>query len=181
MARQKKKKGRRAYLNDFYKDASGQYVYGGNLYRYCGEGKTRRRLLSELWLLCGGGALAVLIGGCLPAPGMSGCFYVLLPYAGCLVTAVSALWALGQLTGGGDPLREYTYEVTVLKLPFRLLLAAIFAGVTFLGEILLFFLEGADRQGAAMAGLLILLLVAGGCFYAGRWVLKQSRWEKKEK
>ena len=89
MAEEKKRRGRRAYLEDFQKTATGEYVYTGKLHYYETQGLERRQALLRLWLLTGAIAAAVVVSGCVPAAGMSNTFYVLLPYAGALLSAAS--------------------------------------------------------------------------------------------
>ena len=92
MAEEKKRRGRRAYLEDFQKTATGEYVYTGKLHYYETQGLERRQALLRLWLLTGAIAAAVVVSGCVPAAGMSNTFYVLLPYAGALLSAASVVW-----------------------------------------------------------------------------------------
>ena len=62
--REREKKKKRAYLDDFEKDLNGNYQYRGAHYRYAG-GYPHSRVLALLWLFCGGGA-ALTVGA--PAP-----------------------------------------------------------------------------------------------------------------
>ena len=48
MAEQKKKRGKRAYLDDFYLDLSGNYVYRGKMYDYTGA-LPRKTALMKTW------------------------------------------------------------------------------------------------------------------------------------
>ena len=59
--REREKKKKRAYLDDFEKDLNGNYQYRGAHYRYAGE-HPHTRVLALLWLFCGGGA-ALTVGG----------------------------------------------------------------------------------------------------------------------
>ena len=58
--REREKKKKRAYLDDFEKDLNGNYQYRGAHYRYAGE-HPHSRVLALLWLFCGGGA-ALTVG-----------------------------------------------------------------------------------------------------------------------
>lgn len=129
---EKKRKGRRAYLEDFKPNAAGEYIYYGTHYAWCGG---RKRPLRRLWLLSAAGFCASLVNGCIPGTGMDGRPYVVLPYVAALIGSFSQLWAVGRLSGGGDPLREYVYDATVKKLPLRAILTAVCAGVAILGEL----------------------------------------------
>ena len=48
---QKKRRGRRAYLDDFQKTASGEYVYNGKMHYYQSEHMGRKKAIFVLWLL----------------------------------------------------------------------------------------------------------------------------------
>lgn len=63
-----------------------------------------------VWIMAAALALAVVAGGCIPAPGMQNCFYVLLPYLGEVVAAASVVWALAKLGTDWREVREYNYE-----------------------------------------------------------------------
>lgn len=171
-------KKRREYLNQFHRTASGEYVYSGEHYTFQSQGKSRRRAMTELWLSCTVAVAAVVAGGCIPAPGVGNCAYVLIPYVAAVIAAVSGIWSLGQLTAGGDPLRAYVYDDTVKKLPLRLILTAVFAGVSCLGEGLFLLLNGG--QGKTGFAVLFLVLEAAATLAAvlGRWAFSRLTWSK---
>lgn len=152
-------KKRRSYLDQFHKSASGEYIYAGDHYAYSTTRKSRKRALAELWLFCGGAAAATLAGGCTPAPGISRCGYVILPYMASLIAAFSLIWTMGQLAAGGDPLRAYVYEVTVKKLPHRAMITAVLSGLTIVGEGIYLVLNGAAGR-TGFAALFLLLEAA---------------------
>lgn len=129
-----KKKGRRAYLNDFHRNEEGQYEYGGERYEYCGDEKSRKRGTAGLMGLSLLLTALILGEGCVPVPGLSRTFYVLLPYVMELMGSVSACLAAGSLLFAEYPLREYVYQSTLQKLPFRSGAAAFGGGLTLIGE-----------------------------------------------
>lgn len=175
---EKKRRGRRDYLNDFRQNAAGEYLYTGEHYAFAEQGKSRRRFLTELWLLCGGALIAAVAAGCIPAAGMDSCFYVLIPYVVGLVAAVSLCWSLGRLTAGGDPLRAYVYQETVEKLPGRGALTAAAAGLTLIGAVIRLILFG--FEGEIWGSILFLALEAiilAASLLAGQWVRRQ-KWTK---
>lgn len=131
---EKQRRGCRAYLNDIKINENGEYVYQGTYYIWNEEKKSRRRVLGELWVSCIVMLAAAVGAGCLPAPGVGNCAYVLLPYVAEVMAAVSVCWALARLSAGGNPLREYVYLATVDKLPGRVVLTAVFAGAAAVGE-----------------------------------------------
>lgn len=130
MSRKKK----HSKLEYFQRNAAGEYVYTGAHMSYVSAEKSRKRLLTELWGLGAVGTLCLLACGFLPVKGFTGCFYVLLPYIVSLVAAISCLWTISELTGGGDPLRQYVHDATVLKLPGRSIVSAVAALACMLGE-----------------------------------------------
>ena len=164
---------RRGELDDIRRNAAGEYVYTGELYVYRGQ-RPRIRTLAELWCLAGGAALTALAAGLLPAPGMTGCWYVPVPYVLGLVSLAAALWALGRLSFGGDPIRAYIAENAGKSLPRRLLAAVALLTLALLGEG--FYLL---RHGAADA-LGYLVLTGGSLLVAVCALLRQRRmkWEK---
>lgn len=161
----KARKGRRAYLDDFYRDAAGQYVYRGKMYAYRTQTPPRRRALAQLWLLGGGGLLALVANGVLPVPAMLNCPYVILPYAAGLCAAASVCWALGRLAAAGDPLREYVYQQTVQQLPLRGRLAALFCALAAAGQLVYLLRSGTGGHAAASAAFLLLQLGAAAAFW----------------
>lgn len=117
MAEEKKRRGRRDHLNDFYRDVSGNYVYTGTCYVCRAAEKERTALLRRVWLLTAVMAAAVVAGGFISAPGMDRCFYVLLPYAAEVGLTGSVVWATVRWQAREYPMREYVYRATVQALP----------------------------------------------------------------
>ena len=177
MAGEKKRQGRRAHLNDFYRDVAGNYVYTGTCYVCRAADGERAALLRRLWLLTAVMAAAVVAGGCISAPGMSRCFYVLLPYMIALVAAISCLWTIGELTGGGDPLRQYVHDATVLKLPGRAMVSAVAALACISGEIVSCALNGADGEIGALIAFFLLLAVGAGAMVLLRRRICGAVWQ----
>ena len=88
--REREKKKKRAYLDDFEKDLNGNYQYRGAHYRYAGE-HPHSRVLALLWLFCGGGAALTVGAGALPGATAHAPVYLLLPYMAALVLALYAV------------------------------------------------------------------------------------------
>lgn len=167
------RKDRKSALSDFQKNAAGEYVYTGREYRYDASQKSRKRMLLELWgigiVMCA----CILTCGCVPAPGMIDTFYVLIPFSGEIILAGCSLWALGQMCG--DPLKEYVYRDSVLKLPGRLLATAVLAVLTFGMELLYMILHHSFQP----MGFLVLALQGVSAVLAvlGRSLMGKARWE----
>ena len=151
MSRKKK----RSKLEYFQRNAAGEYIYTGAHMTYVAEGKSRKRLLAELWTLGIGGGICLLAGGFLPIESFRGCVYVLLPYIAALVAAISCLWTISELTGGGEPMRQYVHDATVLKLPGRAMIAAVAAVLCILGQVIYCILHGGGINGVLLAFFLL--------------------------
>lgn len=176
MAGDKKRRGRRAYLDDFVRDLNGRYSYQGAHYRYTGS-LPRGRALAWLGGLAAGALALLLAAGMLDGPGLGRCFYVLIPYAAAFVLAVWVAYTVGRLAKGGDPLREYVLEQTARRLPGRSLAAAVLAAAAAAGGALYLALNGPGWHRAAF------ILLNAGAFAAQlamRRVMSRMDWEKAE-
>jgi hypothetical protein len=176
MAEQKKRKGRRSYLNDFYRDVGGEYQYTGAMRHYLGpepyEGERKR-----LAMLGGAVGLGTLAVGVLPAPSMLGIgsFYVILPYVAQLIAAFLSLWAAIRMLLGGPELRSYVYDATVEKLPVRSMLTAVFAAAGILGNALYLILHGfGGRPVISLAVIVLHALVTATAMLLRRRVAVQQ-------
>lgn len=147
-------KKKKSALEQFQKNAAGDYVYTGKHYGFVSGEKSRKRALVELWVLSGAMGACSLGAGMFPAPGTVNTFYVLIPMAAAMISAMAALWALGQLSAGGDPLKEYVYEASVVKLPGRLMAVTVFSVLMMACELLYLILNGG--WGRAVIGVLVL-------------------------
>jgi hypothetical protein len=119
-------------------------------------------------------AAAVAVAGCVPAHGMEGSFYVLLPYVASLLSVFLILWLMVRLTAGGDPLRDYVYKATVGKYAARSALAMICAGCAGAGECAYLLLHGFESYGDGVFLACQAALCIGAClwrreFQALRW------------
>lgn len=107
--REREKKKKRAYLDDFEKDLNGNYQYRGAHYRYASE-HSHSRALALLWLFCGSGAALTVGAGALPGATAHAPVYLLLPYMAALVLALYAVVLL-------LPLRLRPVRATARPLP----------------------------------------------------------------
>lgn len=168
------RKKRRSKLELFQRNAAGEYIYTGGHMRYADAKKPRRRMLAELWAMGLLGTLCFLAGGFLPVPGFTGCFYVLGPYVAALIAAAGSLWTLGELTGAGDPIRQYVYDATVLRLPVWALIAGITGGMCVLGEGL-YLIKNGGGLGIA-AAFLVLEAVGTTAMLLFRSTIRRGKW-----
>ncbi len=124
---------RREFLEGYELNEEGKYVYAGKAYSWdVPRGKT----LAFLWSLSVLTFLVQIGAGCLPHVGMNGRAFVLLPYAAGLIAAGSLIWAVYELTDGGDPLRAYSYKKSVERLPGRCIFVMVCCGLSILGELI---------------------------------------------
>ncbi len=173
------RKSRKTALEHYQVNAGGEYIYTGAYMAYVDQGKTRKRALLELWAIAGAMGVGAVACGCIPAPGTQNTFYVLIPLMISIITAIACLWTLGQVTGGGDPMKEYVYRDSVEKMQGRLVAAAFFAGVTAAAELLYLILSG---QWCAAALAVVLLQVAVcGLGILGKRMFSGLNWQKTPK
>ena len=145
------------------RNAAGEFIYTGDWHAYSGT-VPRKRLICELWGLCGVAAALLLVSGFLPAPGLIGSWYVQIPYVLSLGALLSVLWALGRLSLAGDPIRESVLYGAAQSLPRRLVL------------------RNGD-QNALPVGIAFLVLSAVGCavLVLSRLRISRMSWEEKQK
>ena len=98
--REREKKKKRAYLDDFEKDLNGNYQYRGAHYRYAGE-YPHSRVLALLWLFCGSGAALTVGAGDCPGPRPTHCVPAAALHGGTGAGAVC-----GGAAGAADPGRR---------------------------------------------------------------------------
>ena len=145
MAR-KEKKGRAGKASYFVPATPGKYVYSGPLYSPDKSNITAKKANVRRMLFSIGITALSAICGFLPVPGLGNTFYVLVPYALTLIFAAVSLWKAGRIAHwGGENLREYVYNTTVVRLPWLLVLCALFAVLSVVGEALYLILNGINK------------------------------------
>ena len=101
------------YLNDYKKNAAGEYVYTGRVYAL-GDGKRYRAALSALSF----GAMCVAVGsGCINAAGLSNTFYVILPFIGEVTGAFALCYNTVRLLAAGKQVKAYVRTALEKYLP----------------------------------------------------------------
>ena len=136
------RRGRRAYLDDFQRTVTGEYIYTGPTYAFRGSAECRKKGLLRWGALSVGMTALAVVGGCIHAPGAAYCAYILIPYVLALLSACSVLWGFARLAKGGNPLRGYVYDATVLQFRLRTILTAVGAAAAVAGELLYVVLHG---------------------------------------
>ena len=149
-----RRRGRRAYLDDFRRNVSGEYIYIGPLHAFRGTAESRKRGLIRWGLMAVGMAALGIVGGCIYAPGTTHCAYIMIPYVAGLLAAWSVLWAFARLAKGGDPLRGYVYDATVSQFRLRTMITAVGAGCAVAGELVYVALHGVQGM---LPGMLLFL------------------------
>ncbi|MFU2433819.1 MAG: hypothetical protein ACM678_08150 [Clostridiales bacterium] len=178
MGEQHKKHNRREHLNDFHLNVAGEYVYDGALYACQSSEEKQHRIKRAVWGMAAILIVAVIAGGCIPAPGMQNCFYVLLPYLGEFLGAASVIWALAKLGMDWGTVREYNYKKSVAVLPVRTAVTAVFSLLGIVCELIFFFVN--DHAGQTFFALLYVLLklIALLSALVLRAEIMQAEWDK---
>lgn len=110
---EKKKRDKRGYLRDFKEKPDGSYVYTGKTWH--ADKATRRRVLMKLWALQAVMLISVFLPGFVTTAGLLNTFYVIIPYVFWFISDLVLAYTLGSVTFGGNPLKDYIYERSVLQ------------------------------------------------------------------
>ena len=124
--------------------------------------------------------VSVVTGGCIPAPGMGGSFYLLLPYMAEVGLTGSIVWAMTRWQAREYPMRAYVYKATVKALPGRCMAEAALAGAGAAAEVVYLLLSGAGGHGLMAALYLLLKAVSVAAALSARRLVLESRWEPAE-
>ena len=158
-----KKRGKGSYLNDFEKSQDGGYVYAGKTWH--ADAAARRRILVKLWALQVCMLLAAFLPGFVTTAGLLNTFYVIIPYVFWLISDFALAYTLGNVTFGGNPLRDYIYERSVKQYRIRTMFPL--AGVD--GFCAAYF-SFARRKRRGRSGMFCLLWRTGSGVFFGRTV-----------
>lgn len=179
------KKNRKEYLNDFRKNTEGQYEYKGEYYICEYQGADYRRRLLYGWAASVLLFAAAAVAGNIDAPGIGTGFgnsiYVVIPWLVNLLGGVSVLWTMCRISAGKNPMRAYTYEETIEKLPARAGLTCVFSVASVIAEVIYLCLhteEGNFLRAVLFCGLELVT------FAASLWMLRRFsaiKWTKSSK
>lgn len=153
-----KKRGKNGYINDFQKLAEGKYAYIGKTWE-ADEGE-RRRVLSKLWGLQAVMFVASLLPGVFTTAGLLNTFYVILPYVFWVITAFALAYTLGDMTFGGNPMRDYVHARTVIRYGSLVMAPLAGAVLTALGLSVFLFRNGKTERGGGGAALCFVCCIA---------------------
>ena len=185
MEKQEKKKrkwSKTAKAELYVPQASGGYRYIGKYYTFSPNQSINAKryllILTGLSLLT---AVLIVGSGLLNSPGMHNTFYVIIPFIGSFICSVACVWASGRAMYYGDPLKEYVYSATVVRLRGLTVIQAVCSVLTAAGETVFFFLSAAEEQKLSI--LLAFdgqqLLAAASSLAAWRFVIRY-KWEKND-
>ncbi|MCM1251981.1 MAG: hypothetical protein NC321_04105 [Clostridium sp.] len=163
-AQDKKKQDKKNYLRDYKENPDGSYVYTGKT--WSADKAARRRLLIKLWTLQIVMLSAAVLPGFVTTAGLLNTFYVIIPYVFWLMSDFVLAYTLGSMTLGGNPLKDYIYEKSVLRYPFRVMLPLAGAALTALG-LIVFLLRGGKGEGKAVCFVCCIIQIIAS-FLAGR-------------
>ena len=178
MEKKRRKRGENSYLNDFHPNLAGEYIYSGTLYACALDEAAQQGVRRALRALAAVQLAAVAASGSIPAPGMQGSFYVILPFLGELIAAVSTAWAIFKLGSDWNAVREYVYERTVPALPRRALSSAILAFLGILCESVHLALAGHGGRLFYAVLYLVLKVLSILCALTIRRAMLRTNWAK---
>lgn len=159
---------------------NGKYAYEGRLFTFCEDKIRYPKMLFTMWTMAVLLFILTVAGGCVPAVGVGNTFYVLFPFMGQTVAAVSVLWGMFRLTEGKNPMREYIYEESVLKIPGRAAMTLFFTVLTLIGEMIYFIRHGFEGKLPGSAAFVLLEAAAAFlCLYLKKY-MKALVWTQKE-
>lgn len=166
---------RHAYLDDFRKTVSGEYVYAGKLYSYAGE-KTKNSALLRILPFAIIPFLIILACGFFHVSGMSSCAYVLLPYTVAVIISAVALWAFVHLMITKEPIRHYIFKETVPRFRRCALLTLIFSAATLIGDIVYVSINGFLTYRTGTIVFMILHVIAIACAVFSFTSFRKIKW-----
>lgn len=128
------KKKRNAYLDDFQKSASGEYIYNGKFLEFNGDENLFKSIKLRMYVLTAIGVVISLVSGILPVPGAIDSWYIILPYALEIILLCMGLYKELRFFRNGKKVREYIYEKTFKEFKGIFYTALIGSTLSLLGE-----------------------------------------------
>ena len=148
----------------------------------CTSTQTAKKSEKKICLLCGPGTLAPLFLASWPAACRWRDWGEVLSCC-CLTWWKWEAWRrwdglCAGITAGGDPLRAYVYEATVLKIPRRAWVAMIGAAATLVGGIVYVASQGFCTDMAADLAFLLLHPAVFACIFGAKKKAGRMKWSK---
>lgn len=128
-------KKKNAYLDDFQKTASGEYVYNGKNLKFDGDEIHFKSIKGKMYVLTIVGIILSVLSGILPVPGAINEWYIILPYALEVILLGMGLYKEIRLFRNGLEVREYIYEKTFKQFKGIFYTALVGSALSLMGEI----------------------------------------------
>lgn len=174
----KPKRRRRAYLDDFVRDVSGQYVYRGCRYCFDRDERSARMFRIRVGVLAVITAVFVVLQECFDPVDMSRSYWTIVPWLFQVIAVSMTVWSAFRLLIHFRELRAYVYEATVKRLPRLCWASVAAAGVTLVAEIIYIVVCGAgDNALLTLVRPLSALFVALAAFLL-YCAVSRGRWRK---
>ena len=135
-------KKRNAYLDDYKKVASGEYIYEGKWLRFLGTEEELKKKRNLLYILTIFGFIISLISGILPVPGALDKAYIILPYCLEIILLGMGVYKEIRLFKCGLKIKEHVYEKTYMEFKSIFIVALIGSSISLIGEIIYSILNG---------------------------------------
>ena len=134
-------KKRNAYLDNFQKTASGEYIYSGNILEFNGDENAFKSFKLKMCVLTIVGFILSLLSGILPVPGAINTWYIILPYALEIIMMGMGIYKELRLFRNGIKVREYIYDKTFKEFKSIFYVAIVGSTLSLIGEIVYWILN----------------------------------------
>ncbi len=178
MPLKKKKQKKRAYLDDYKRNCDGTFSYTGSFMICAGDEKEYKKIKTSLLCISAFILALQILCGIIPAEGMLGCPYVILPYAFSFIVLVRILWAAGKLYMSEYPVKEYVFSATVVKVQNYSLVLTAFVATATAGNMVFTAINGWGRSISASICFIVLEFISMTCAVVLRRISTSVKWEK---
>ncbi len=173
---EKKRRGRRAYLNDYKPDGKGGYEYRGKLYSFDG-GKDAHRVYIRLTLAAAVLTLVLtVVPEVLPSVPVSRYPLTAVLWLGNLFTAGLGAYYVWKTAWGKDPIKEHIYNKTTARIPLFYLLLACFAFALTAEESVYLMINGLAESTVLCLTRPVMACICGACALFYHFYAKRSSW-----
>ena len=178
---------RTEHLKDIVQDPSGTWSYEGGWMVCTLPQKDYRRVVGILWFQMILAAACLLVCGCVRSTGMEGCFYVLLPYASCILAACFCIRHLIAVTEGKGWMKQYLYAKHMTSFgPCTVwgFISCLLCVTGRIGEAVItggWTVAGTDNSIRGSVVFLLMEILSGIMFLTAYFVQKKLSWKPQEK